>query len=401
MRVSIDAVGIMAPGLPDWKATKAVLAGELAYVEAALEPPQAVCLAPAERRRSSPTVRLAISAAEQALGQTSLAPQDMAMVFSSYEAAGVITHQLCEALAGSREVSPTQFHNSVHNAPSGYYSIAMNAKLAATSICRGEWSFAAGLLSAAAQAVADNVPVIYVCYDSPLPSPVCEVMPVIEPTAVALVLTPNASSTGAGNLGYFHQSANRCDCVARMDSARVACKRLCTRFCRAGLVGSFAAERGDGTALTRTRSQGDSMLAELDRQGIAARVPHAGRMCLLDRVLHWDERSLRCAAISHRDADNPLREPAGLSTLAGIEYAAQAAAVHGSLLHGATSPRNGVLAALRNVTATRPWLHQVTEEIEVEVTLLHSDAAGGVFAFARCCRTRKSIERTIRLCMSS
>ena len=194
MRVSIDAVGILAPGLPDWKATKAVLAGELAYVEAALEPPQAVCLAPAERRRSSPTVRLAISAAEQALGQTSLAPQDMAMVFSSYEAAGVITHQLCEALAGSREVSPTQFHNSVHNAPSGYYSIAMNAKLAATSICRGEWSFAAGLLSAAAQAVADNVPVIYVCYDSPLPSPVCEVMPVIEPTAIALVLTPNASS---------------------------------------------------------------------------------------------------------------------------------------------------------------------------------------------------------------
>jgi len=124
------------------------------------------------------------------------------------------------------------------------------------------------------------------------------------------------------------------------------------------------------------------MLAELDRQGIAARVPHAGRMCLLDRVLHWDERSLRCAAISHRDADNPLREPAGLSTLAGIEYAAQAAAVHGSLLHGATSPRNGVLAALRNVTATRPWLHQVTEEIEVQVTLLHSDAAGGIFAFA-------------------
>ncbi len=124
------------------------------------------------------------------------------------------------------------------------------------------------------------------------------------------------------------------------------------------------------------------MLAELDSQGIAARVPHAGRMCLLDRVLRWDESSLRCAAISHRDADNPLREPAGLSTLAGIEYAAQAAAVHGSLLHGATSPRNGVLAALKNVTATRPWLHQVTEEIEVEVTLLHSDAAGGIFAFA-------------------
>ena len=112
------------------------------------------------------------------------------MVFSSYEAAGLITHQLCETLAGSRDVSPTQFHNSVHNAPSGYYSIAMNAKRAASSVCRGEWSFAAGLLNAAAQAVADNIAVLYVCYDSPLPTPMCDVMPVVEATAIALVLTP-------------------------------------------------------------------------------------------------------------------------------------------------------------------------------------------------------------------
>jgi hypothetical protein len=114
----------------------------------------------------------------------------MAMVFSSREAAGVITHQLCEVLAGSREVSPTQFHNSVHNAPSGYYSIAMSAKLAASSVCRGKWSFAAGLLNAAAQVFTDKVPVLYVCYDSPLPAPLCDVMPTIETTAIALVLTP-------------------------------------------------------------------------------------------------------------------------------------------------------------------------------------------------------------------
>lgn len=192
MRISIDAVGVLAPGLPNWEVTKAVLEKQIAYVAAAFEVPQPTCLAPAERRRSSPTVRLAIAVAEQALRQTSMAPQDMAMVFASYEAAGVITHQLCEALAGSREVSPTQFHNSVHNAPSGYYSIAMNAKRAATSICRGDWSFAAGLLNATVQAVADGAPVLYVCYDSPLPSPVCEVMPVVAPTAIALVLTPVA-----------------------------------------------------------------------------------------------------------------------------------------------------------------------------------------------------------------
>lgn len=192
MRVSIDAVGVLAPGLPGWTKLREVLSSQRTYVPSPLEVPPPECLAPAERRRSSPTVRLAIAVAEQALRQTALAPQEMAMVFSSYEAAGVITHQLCEVLAGSREVSPTQFHNSVHNAPSGYYSIAMNAQRAASSVCRGEWSFAAGMLNAAAQAVADQLPVLYVCYDSPLPSPMREVMPVVESTAIALVLTPNA-----------------------------------------------------------------------------------------------------------------------------------------------------------------------------------------------------------------
>ena len=201
MRISVDAVGVLAPGLPDWETAKAVLSGQCSYSATPLDAPQPACLAAAERRRSSPTVRLAIAVAEQALQQTALAPQELAMVFASYEAAGLITHQLCEVLAGSREVSPTQFHNSVHNAPSGYYSIATNARRAASSVCRGEWSFAAGLLNAAAQVVADNVPVLYVCYDSPLPSPMCDVMPVLEPTAIALVLTPGDGPSAVATWG--------------------------------------------------------------------------------------------------------------------------------------------------------------------------------------------------------
>lgn len=193
MRIFVEAVGVLAPGFKDWDSARPVLAGEQAFVAAPLEIVTPACLPPAERRRSSANVRLAIAAAEQALNRTPLAPQDMAMVFSSAEASGVITHQLCEVLAGSREVSPTLFHNSVHNAPSGYYSIAMKAKLAASSVCHGKWSFAAGLLDAAAQALADNVPVLYVCYDSPMPPPLCDVMPVLEATAIALVLTPTAT----------------------------------------------------------------------------------------------------------------------------------------------------------------------------------------------------------------
>ena len=121
---------------------------------------------------------------------------------------------------------------------------------------------------------------------------------------------------------------------------------------------------------------------QLDHAAIDARIPHTGRMCLLDRVLQWDAHGIRCSATSHRDQDNPLREADGLSTLAGIEYAAQAAAVHGSLLLNETVPRSGVLAALKNVTATQQWLHEIADDIVIEANLMHHDPAGGIFAFA-------------------
>lgn len=119
----------------------------------------------------------------------------------------------------------------------------------------------------------------------------------------------------------------------------------------------------------------------LDRAAIAARIPHAGRMCLLDRVLHWDQRGIRCAGRSHRDADNPLREAGGLPVWAGIEYAAQAAAVHGALLRPHAAPRPGVLGALRNVNAACEWLDQIGGELTFGATLLHGDPAGGIYGF--------------------
>jgi hypothetical protein len=194
MRIAIESVGVLAPGFADWQDARAVLAGRAPFVPAPLAPCMPASLPAAERRRSSPTVRLALAAAEQALQRTAIAPEEMSLVFASPEAAAVITHQLCEALAGTREVSPTQFHNSVHNAPSGYYSIAMKAKLGATSLCRGPWTFGAGLLAAAVQALCDDVPVLFVCYDSPLPAPLCETMPVVEATAIAMVIAPRRTA---------------------------------------------------------------------------------------------------------------------------------------------------------------------------------------------------------------
>ena len=119
----------------------------------------------------------------------------------------------------------------------------------------------------------------------------------------------------------------------------------------------------------------------LGREEIAARIPHAGRMCLLERVLEWDAQRIRCAAVNHREADHPLREPGGLPVWAGIEYAAQAAAVHGTLLEG-RGARPGMLGKLRNVRPQCEWLDRVASELVLEATALHHDPSGAIYAFA-------------------
>ena len=119
----------------------------------------------------------------------------------------------------------------------------------------------------------------------------------------------------------------------------------------------------------------------LDHAAIAARIPHNGRMCLLERVMHWDQRTIRCAAVSHRDQDNPLRDKQGLPVWVAIEYAAQAAAVHGALLHPDTAPRAGVLAALRNVNAYCERLDIIDDELIFSASLLHSDPRGAIYRF--------------------
>lgn len=85
-----------------------------------------------------------------------------------------------------------------------------------------------------------------------------------------------------------------------------------------------------------------------DRAAIAALIPHSGAMCLLERVLCWDQHGIDCEALSHRAADNPLRSDGALPVSAGIEYAAQAMAVHGGLL-AAGAPQRGYLAVLTEV----------------------------------------------------
>lgn len=123
--------------------------------------------------------------------------------------------------------------------------------------------------------------------------------------------------------------------------------------------------------------------AALDRAGIAARIPHAGTMCLLDAVLDWSSETIRCRATSHRDADNPLRADGRLGVACGVEYAAQAMAVHGALLAPAgDKPRQGYLASVRGVDFFAARLDDVAGDLDVEAERISGDGDNVLYRFA-------------------
>ena len=116
---------------------------------------------------------------------------------------------------------------------------------------------------------------------------------------------------------------------------------------------------------------------------IAALIPHAGAMVLLDRVEAWDADGILCRARSHLHAANPLRRDGRLSACCGLEYALQAAALHGALTAGGAAQRAGYVAALRGVVLRAERLDVAAfGELRVAAQLERQEAAGIIYAFA-------------------
>jgi predicted hotdog family 3-hydroxylacyl-ACP dehydratase len=120
-----------------------------------------------------------------------------------------------------------------------------------------------------------------------------------------------------------------------------------------------------------------------DAQQIAKLIPHHGSMCLLSSVQHYDAQSIRCLASSHRLPTNPLREQGMLHAVCGVEYAAQAMAVHGALLSGQGDqpPRGGRLASVRAVEFSAARLDDVEDDLEICATQLMGDDNSMVYEF--------------------
>lgn len=132
----------------------------------------------------------------------------------------------------------------------------------------------------------------------------------------------------------------------------------------------------------------------LDRAAIAARIPHQGSMSLLDRVADWNDQRIVCSARSHRDADNPLRAHGRLASVCGIEYAAQAMAIHGALLApgaGDTAPRAGYLTSVRSVSLAVTALDGLPDDLQIEAERLSGSDNTILYAFRISCAGRELV----------
>ena len=125
------------------------------------------------------------------------------------------------------------------------------------------------------------------------------------------------------------------------------------------------------------------MLKELDRAWIAGHIPHRGSMCLLDAVETWDQERILCRASSHRAADNPLRARGRLGAACGVEYAAQAMAVHGALLAPAQGDaRPGMLVSARSVQLHVDRLDDLPQPLQVRAERLQTGEDLLIYGFS-------------------
>ncbi|HQT30275.1 MAG TPA: beta-ketoacyl synthase chain length factor [Thiobacillus sp.] len=197
----LDGIGLVGPGLDNWPAAHSILAGHAAYESRPLVVAAPAALPPAERRRTGLAIKVALAVAFDALAAAQLDARQLATVFTSSGADNDNCDAICKTLASDdRSISPTRFHNSVHNAPGGYWGIASGAMTPATVLCAHDASFGAGLLEAMTQLAVDGSPgserggTLLVAYDMPYPEPLHAKRPLPAAFGIALALMPARSA---------------------------------------------------------------------------------------------------------------------------------------------------------------------------------------------------------------
>ncbi|MDF9391884.1 MULTISPECIES: beta-ketoacyl synthase chain length factor [Methylococcus] len=197
----IEGIGAIGPGFASPEEFRRLIETGQADPSAPTPVPAPTCLPAAERRRAGTSIKLALAAGLQAMEASGRDATTLATVFTSSGGDGDNCHVICEALASDdRQISPTRFHNSVHNAPSGYWGIALGATVPSTSLCAFDASFGAGLLEAMAQVAQSREPCLLIAYDVPYPYPLSRVRAIGGAMCLALALAPEATARSVAQL---------------------------------------------------------------------------------------------------------------------------------------------------------------------------------------------------------
>lgn len=217
LSVFIDGIGLIGPGLAGWEQSRKLLDGSRPYIAQRCILPSPMALPSAERRRAGAVVKASLAAGEEAVLASGMDAKALRTVFSSSSGDAVNCHEICAALASSdRLISPTRFHNSVHNSSSGYWSISSGAMATSSVLCAHDASFSAGLMEAMAQVFVEHAPVLLIAYDTDYPEPLHAVRPIPDSFGVALVLSPQRSERSLARL-----SLDPANCVTESDANRL------------------------------------------------------------------------------------------------------------------------------------------------------------------------------------
>jgi len=199
----IEGPAFWTPTLPGWDAARAAFRGEGMLADPPAKRPSPQVLAPAERRRAPDTVALALEVAAAAMVASGRNAADVPCVFTSAHGDLSINDYMCGTLATDpKMLSPTKFHNSVHNAAVGYWTIGTGCMAASNAVSAYEHSFASGLLEAAVQCAADQEPVLLVGYDTPTVGPLTSVTDSRGLLAVALVIAHERTERTVASLDW-------------------------------------------------------------------------------------------------------------------------------------------------------------------------------------------------------
>ena len=382
-RVYVAGIGLCAPGLAGWEASRRVLAGAAPFLP---EPPRLTppaLLAPNERRRAGTVVRLALRVAGEAA--------DMAGLPASAHT------QRLRQREWRRRGDPRLARGA---RPAGRAGLAdpvpqFRAQRALRLLVDRQRGDEPGHLPRlpgrnrrrrAAQgggrgARWSAARCCSVCYDAPVPPPLAAMLGVDQVFGAALVLLPEPGPQPLARLDVTWSAEPAPEPVPSSAGFRPLCD---TNPSARILPLLEALARGEPGRLALPAARGQHRRqphAMLDRLGIAALIPHQGSMCLLDGVLSWDASRIACRACSHLDAANPLRQHGRLGAVSGIEYGLQAAALHGALSAGAPQPP-GFLAALRAVALRVPRLdNPAFGVLQIAATAEGSDSGGQAYSF--------------------